>query len=98
MSSYRLILEYQVSDSNAPFVDFKNINSAEDAMVWRTRIFNPRPRSSAMPPPEDLDGDGEISEAEFQKNLNENFSQEEQTRIKERLRQIESGESEWKYE
>ncbi len=89
---------YQVSDSNAPFVDFKNINSAEDAMVWRTRIFNPRPRSSAMPPPEDLDGDGDISEAEFQKNLNENFSQEEQTRIKERLRQIEAGESEWKYE
>lgn len=89
---------YEISDTNAPFVDFKNINSAEDAMVWRTRIFNPRPRSSAMPPPEDLDGDGEISEPEFQRSLNENFTQEEQQRIKERLRQIESGESTWQYE
>src|SRR5690606_21453896 len=54
------------SDVNGPFIDFSKINSAEDAMVWRMRIFNPQPRSAAMPPPNDYDGDGQISEADFQ--------------------------------
>tara|TARA_R110000868_G_scaffold117600_15_gene312595 strand:- start:94057 stop:95865 length:1809 start_codon:yes stop_codon:yes gene_type:complete len=85
------------SDVNGPFIDFANINSAEDAMVWRNRIFNPQPRSSAMPPPDDLDGDGEISEAEFQKSLKENFSEQELNTLREKLRAIEAGQEQWNW-
>tara|TARA_R110002049_G_scaffold94670_3_gene232881 strand:+ start:185 stop:595 length:411 start_codon:yes stop_codon:yes gene_type:complete len=85
------------SNTNGPFIDFNNINTAEDAMVWRTRIFNPQPRSSAMPPPNDTDGDGEISEEEFQSSLKENFTDEELNTMRERLLQIETGEAEWNW-
>lgn len=85
------------SDTNGPFIDFANINSAEDAMVWRMRVFNPQPRSSAMPPPDDLDGDGDISEEEFQKSLKENFSPEELNTMREKLREIETGQSQWNW-
>jgi len=66
-------------------------------MVWRNRIFNPQPRSSAMPPPDDLDGDGEISEAEFQKSLKENFSEQELNTLREKLRAIEAGQEQWNW-
>tara|TARA_R110000868_G_scaffold72133_6_gene210422 strand:- start:566 stop:2374 length:1809 start_codon:yes stop_codon:yes gene_type:complete len=89
--------EVERSDTNGPFIDFANINSAEDAMVWRNRIFNPQPRSAAMPPPDDLDGDGQISEAEFQKSLKENFSEQELNTLREKLMAIEAGQEEWKW-
>ncbi len=85
------------SDTNGPFIDFANINTAEDAMVWRQRVFNPQPRSSAMPPPDDLDGDGNISEEEYQSSLRENFTEQELNTLQEKLLEIESGQRQWNW-
>ncbi len=85
------------SDVNGPFIDFSRINSAEDAMVWRMRIFNPQPRSAAMPPANDYDNDGHISEEDFQRSLRENFTEAERNTLQEKLRAIEEGREQWNW-
>lgn len=82
--------------SNGPFIDFSNI-TPEDATAWIQRIFNPRPLSSAMPPPKDLDGDGDISVEEFQKSLKSTFSEEELKTLREKLNAIEQGNHDWQW-
>lgn len=85
------------STVNGPFIDFSKINTAEDAMVWRMRVFNPQPRSAAMPPPTDFDGDGQISEQDFQRSLRENFTEEERNTLQQKLLEIEQGSTQWNW-
>lgn len=86
---------YEISDSNAPFVDFK-ISSPEDAMVWRKRIFSPSSVKEAMPPiTEDLNNDGVINKLDIQANIDKHFTPEQQKSLKEKLLQVENGEATW---
>lgn len=84
------------NESNGPFIDFSNI-TPEDATAWIQRIFNPRPLSSAMPPPKDLNGDGDISVDEYQKSLKSTFSEEELKTLREKLNAIEKGNHDWQW-